>query len=122
VVNDDIKIRFINENERIKYLGCSFNSELVFDNQIIIDLIKMMNNIMESPIINREQKLNILNQYLISKLIYPLQAAPLNKIPKKDLDALDVSIRQTAKGILGLPIHNTPTSFLYAPKNIEDWV
>ena len=52
-------------------------------------------------------------------MIYPLQAAPINKIPKHHLDALDITIRETAKGIIGLPIHNTPNSMLYSARRFR---
>ena len=43
----------------------------------------------------------------------------INKIPRRFLDALDVNIRESAKGIIGLPIHNTPTSMVYASKKFR---
>lgn len=49
-------------------------------------------------------------------MTFPLQAAPIHKIPKQLLDKLDITIRETTKGILGLTVHNTPNSMLYSPR------
>ena len=118
-IGDEEVIKGLGEEERVKYLGCSFNNELIFDEQIIVKLTNNMTNLLDSQLLQRNQKLNIMNQYIMPKLVYPLQAAPLNKIPKQHLDTLDVTIRQTAKGIIGLPIHNTPNSMLYADRKVR---
>ena len=109
-------IRCSDKDERVPYLGCSFASELVFDDRIVPALTKCMNNLLQSPLLQRDQKLSILNQYILPKMTFSLQAAPLNKIPADLLKTLEVSIRSTAKGALGLPIHQTPTAMLYAPR------
>ena len=109
-------IRCLQPNERIKYLGCTFTDELIFDPEIVVRLGQQMTNLLESPLLQRDQKLTVLNQYLLPKVTYPLQAAPVNRIPKQHLDTLDRTIRQTAKGIVGLPIHNTPNAMLYAAR------
>ena len=115
-VCDDMQLRCFGENERIKYLGCAFTSELVFNEAIITELTGNMNNLLETPLLQQDQKLSILNQYILPKLTYPLQMAPINKIPKQHLTMLDRTIRQTAKGALGLPIHSAPNSMLYSPR------
>ena len=115
-VCDEMQIRCLDENKRIRYLGCAFSGELIFDPTIITDLTANMNNLLEISLLQHDQKLSILNQYILPKMTYPLQMAPINKIPKQHLIALDRTIRQTAKGVLGLPIHNTPSSMLYSPR------
>lgn len=46
-------------------------------------------------------------------LTYPLQMAPIRKIPQEHLDTLDVTIRQSAKGAIGLPVHS-PNAMMYS--------
>ena len=53
-------------------------------------------------------------------MVYPLQEAPIHKIPKKHLDLLDVTIRETAKGIIELSIHSNPSNM--HQENLEDFV
>src|SRR5699024_4833043 len=105
----------IDKDQRINYLGCSFSSELVFDRTTVGRLTERLNNLLKSPLLNRDQKLNVLNQYLLPMLTYPLQAAPLKKIPKEDMVLLDRTIRSTIKGIIGLPT-STPDGMIYAPR------
>jgi hypothetical protein len=48
-------------------------------------------------------------------MIYPLQTAKLNSIPKKFLEDGDKLIRSTVKEILQIP-NDTPNNFLYCGK------
>src|SRR5699024_7132460 len=95
VLSNRESIRCIDGEERIRYLGCSFNKELVFDDSIVDRLTVSINNLIKSPLLNPNQKLNILNEFIFPRLTYPLQAAPLNKIPKQCLDVLDKTIRNS---------------------------
>ena len=108
----------INETDKIRYLGCSFNSELVFDKLIIKDLTEKINTLSTSPLLTNIQKLNLLNQYLLPMLVYPFQSAPLDKIPKEALLTLDLSIRNSVKAIVGLPT-STSTDMIYAPRKLR---
>lgn len=117
-LNDGASIKCIGEDETIKYLGHTFTDELTFDPTIIDELTEYMNNLLQSPLLLNDQKLAILNQYLLPKLFFALQAAPLNKVPKYYLEQLDKTIRATAKGAIGLPVH-TPTSMIYAPRRLR---
>ena len=108
-------IHCIGSETRIKYLGCSYNDELVFDSRVVGKLTESMNSLIVSPLLKRDQKLNILNQYVLPMLTYPLQAAPLRKIPPEDITILDRSIRTTVKAIIGLPT-STATNMIYAPR------
>ena len=109
-------IRCLQPNERIKYVGCTFTDELVFDPEVVTRLGEQMTNLLESPLLQRDQKMTVLNQYVLPKITYPLQAAPVNRIPKQHLDALDTTIRQTAKGVIGLPVHHTPNAMMYTAR------
>ena len=51
-------------------------------------------------------------------LTYPLQSAPLRKIPLSVLDQLDVTIRTSIKGIIGLPGSHA-TNMIYAPRKFR---
>ena len=53
--------------------------------------------------------------HIFPQLTYPLQAAPLHKIPKMVTDGIDVLIRQCVKGIIGLPT-TTVTDMFYSPR------
>ena len=65
-----------------------------------------------------DQKLKIINQYLWPTLIYPLQCAPLNKLPMKFLEDLDKIVKRLVKEILGIPM-DTPNAFLYTSKKFR---
>lgn len=77
-----------------------------------------MNNLLNSSLLQRDQKLNVLNKYIFPKLIHLLQVAPISKIPKLNLNKLNIIIRETAKGVIDLAIHNA-TSMLYSPRNFR---
>lgn len=48
-------------------------------------------------------------------LVFPLQMAPLSKIPDKISNTIDQMIRGCIKSIIGLPA-NTSTPMFYAPR------
>lgn len=114
-LSDQQTIECINKDDRIKYLGCSFTSELVFDRTIVGKITESINNLIESPLVHRDQKLNLLNQYVLPMLVYPLQSAPRRKIPQEDLVTLDRTIRTAVKAIIGLPT-STSTDMIYSPR------
>ncbi len=111
-------ITTISIEDRIRYLGCSFNSELMFDNTSIERLKTSLENLSSSPLLKPDQKLNIINQYIFPTLTYPLQSAPINKIPLYVTDGLDVMIRRTVKEIIGLPMRTNDNLF-YAPRRLR---
>src|SRR5699024_8406710 len=106
-------ITCINNNETIKYLGINFNSEIIFDDNTVKKISDAANNLITTPLLHKDQKLNILNQYLLPILTYPLQSAPRNKIPLAALDSIDTTIRTTIKAIVGLPT-STANGMIYA--------
>ena len=78
-----------------------------------------MTNLMECPLLPIDQKMNVLNQCILTGFTYPLQAAPTNKIPVQHLDKLDTTIRQIARSMIGLPVHNTLNAMLYSSRRTE---
>ncbi len=115
---DGSEIVGIQRNERIKYLGCSFESELIFDATCITKLNTNLNQLSTSPLLKPDQKLNVINQYVFPILVYPLQAAPINKIPSTVTNGLDVMIRRSVKEIIGLPTRTNDNLF-YAPRKLR---
>src|SRR5699024_764052 len=113
-----ITIKSIGAEERIRYLGCNFNDEIVFDKNIAVKFTKKINKLITSPLLNMQQKINILNQYLMPLFMFSLQSAPLRKIPMAILDALDTTIRTSVKAIIGLP-GLTATKMIYAPRRFR---
>ena len=79
ILSDGSEILSIKADGKIKYLGCSFTSELIFDDSTVEKLNKNLNKLSTSPLLKPDQKLNIINQYIFPILIYPLQTAPINK-------------------------------------------
>lgn len=71
-----------------------------------------------SPLLKPDQKLNVINQYVFPTLVYPLQTAPINKIPLYVTDGLDVMIRRSVKEIIGLPMRTNDNLF-YAPRKLR---
>ena len=117
-LSDGSEISSAKPDEKIKYLGCSFNSELVFDETCIDALNSNLDKLTTSPLLKPDQKLNILNQYVFPTLVYPLQAAPIVKIPKYITDGVDVMIRRTVKSIIGLP-QRTNDHLFYSPRKLH---
>lgn len=117
-LSDGSTIRAIEADERIKYLGCSFNSELVFDYTSVEDLHKNLEKLSVSSLLKPDQKLNVINQYIFPALIYPLQSAPINKIPGYVTKGLDVMIRRSVKDIIGIPQRSNDNLF-YAPRKLR---
>lgn len=117
-LSDGTTIECVDKDTTIKYLGCSFENELVFDKSTIPSLTDKINNVVRTTLLKANQKLNVLNQYLLPRLTYPLQAAPLRKIPKSHLQILDVTLRNSAKAIIGLPTA-TATPTFYAPRKLR---
>jgi len=116
---DDATIVCIEKDTTIKYLGCTFAQELVFDDSIIVALTEKINNLLLTPLLNPKQKLNILNEFIFPRLTYQLQCAPLRMIPQSSLRLLDTTIRNSAKAIIGLPTHHTATAMIYASKKFR---
>ena len=111
----DGAIACIDPETRIKYLGSSFTDELVFDSTVVGKITDKLNTLIKSPLLKRDQKLNIVNQYILPMLTFPLQAAPIRMIPARDLEVMDLNIRNSIKAIIGLPTR-TSTEMFYAPR------
>lgn len=102
----------IDGDQKIKYLGCSFNSELIFDNDCIEGLNKNLASLSASPLLKPDQKLNIINQYIFPTLTYPLQTAPLNKVPQYVTNGLDVMIPALLRKSLDCQCTRMTTCFM----------
>lgn len=114
LLNNDT-ISCISENERIRYLGCSFVDQMIFDYPVIQRINSNLEKLTLSPLLKPDQKLNILNQYIFPMLTYPIQTAPLRKIPKYITEGLDIIIRRTVKSIIGIPASSC-NDMLYASR------
>ena len=115
-LTDGTKIPSLKQNDTIRYLGVDFNTKVTFDSaKVITNLNKMLQNLVSTPMLRPHQKILIINDYLWPTLIYPLQMAPLTKLPKKFLQDVDLIIRSSVKEILGIP-NDVPNAMLYAAK------
>ncbi|KAI5730354.1 hypothetical protein M8J76_012727 [Diaphorina citri] len=116
---DGSTIRSISENENIRYLGINFSNGIVFDKkQFLIELESDFRNLVTSPLLRGDQKINILDQYIFPKLVYPLQTTPVDILEHNFLDSVDSIIRQGVREIIGLPA-DTPIPVYYARRNFR---
>lgn len=107
------------KSESIKYLGLNINDEIVIDSKTILTtLTKNISNLCSSPLLQADQKLSIINEYIWPSFVYPLQSAPLSKIKPTLLDDIDKILRSAVKEIINLP-HDCPNSMIYAPKQFR---
>lgn len=91
-------INSIGLGEIVKYLEITFSAEIVFDQPSIIRTFgKDIDKLTTTNLLKPDQKLNIMNQYIWSKIIYSLQSTPLNKIPKSFLHDIDKIVRTGAR-------------------------
>ena len=112
-------VEYIKPGEIIKYLGVTFDDEIILNKaNLIRSLEKDLNSLTRSNLLNSEQKFKILNQYIWPRIIYPLQSTPLNKIPSSFLNDIDILLRSCLKEIINLP-HDCPNAMLYAPRKVR---
>lgn len=84
-LSDGSVIESVKSDEKIKYLGCSFNSELIFAHSFIETLNTNLDKLASSPLLKPDQKLNVINQYVFPTLVYQMQAAPIMKIQNTEV-------------------------------------
>lgn len=109
-------IKTIDNHETVRYLGTNFSDEIQLDPVTLMSqLTSKLQNLAESPLLQPSQKLNVINQYIWPILIYPLQCAPLDKIPSRFLKDVDIQTRNAVKEILSIPM-DTPNGMIYGPK------
>jgi len=114
-IDDNDEIPGLKIGEVIKYLGVSFQGEMIFDQEAVINSLNNdLKQLVTSALLKPEQKLGILNQYLWPKVIYPFQTAPVGKIPQSFLEDMDKITRSSIREILGMP-GDIPNSMLYSP-------
>ncbi|CAL8113238.1 unnamed protein product [Orchesella dallaii] len=110
---NDSTIQVMKAEERIKYLGVNFKDEIVLDTRkVLSDLEKSISTLVSSPTLHPDQKIQIINQFIWPKIVYPLQSAPTSKIPKPFLESVDKMMRSCVREILQLP-QDTPNSMFY---------
>lgn len=118
-LHHDSYIKAIGPEDTIKYLGITFNDELQFNSEeLIVSLRQDLELLVSTPMLRPDQKLNIVNQYIWPKLIYPLQMAPLHKLSRSFLEDVDKILRSSVKEMLFLPA-DIPNSMLYASKKLK---
>jgi len=77
ILSDNSVISPVKGDICIKYLGVNFNDEIVFDGKSFLSQLKKdFRNLVTSPLLRGDQKLNIIDQYVYPKLIYPMQTTP----------------------------------------------
>ena len=114
-VNEETVIPALKTDEKIKYLGVNFQDQLFFDESSTIHgLTKDLQLLTTTALLKPEQKLQIMNQYLWPKVVFPFQTAPLGKIPQTFLENMDKATRSATKEILGIP-NDTPDAMIYSP-------
>ena len=111
-------IKAIGPGEKIQYLGCNISEEIIFKKDVIIRFNNNLEKLTTSTLLKPNQKLSIINQYLFPMLIFPLQMAPLSKIPNELSNNIDLMIRSSIKNIIGLPA-NTSTFMFYSPRKLR---
>lgn len=106
-------IKSISADEEIKYLGVSFKQALQFNqNDVLTKLKTNLDKLASTHLLQAQQKLTVLNQFICPTLIYPFQAIAIDLIPKSFLLKADKMIRSCVKEILQLP-SDTPSSMIY---------
>jgi Reverse transcriptase (RNA-dependent DNA polymerase) len=119
VITNSMIIRAVRLNENIKYLGVNFRQEIVIDERLVIETLRVnVEKLIGCSMLRPDQKLNIINQYIWPTLVYPLQTAPINQLKKTFLSDIDLLIRNAVKQILGLP-GDTPNAMLYSSRKVK---
>ena len=113
-------IQSISADERVKYLGVSFNQKLIFNStEIFSKLQSNLDTLATTHLLQSQQKLNIINQFIGPTLIYPFQTAQIDLIPKSFLVKADNIIRSCVKEVLQLPA-DTPNSMIYTSSKYKE--
>lgn len=73
-----------------------------------------------SPLFRGDQKLNILEQYVFPKLIYPMQTTPLDLLERPFLESIDSIMRQGVREIIGLSA-DTPIPVYYTNRKLQEF-
>lgn len=96
-----------------------FSNEITFDQKSTIVTTKnYVEKLVNSPLLQADQKYSILNSSISPKLIYPFQTTPISKIPQTYLHDLDKILRSCLKEILQLPL-DVPDSMLYSDRKYK---
>lgn len=87
------------------------------EKQFPVELEKDIRNIVTSPLLREDQKMNILDQRFYPKLVYPLQPTPVDLLESQFLEKVDMLIRQSVREICGLP---ADTSLYYTGRKYRN--
>lgn len=74
-------------------------------------LRKQVERLVSTSLLNPEQKLNIINDYIWPTIIFPFQQAPLSKLPMTFLVSIDKILNSAIKEILQTP-NATPDAMI----------
>ncbi|KAL1455693.1 hypothetical protein WDU94_009770 [Cyamophila willieti] len=119
ILADSSVITSITEEEKIRYLGVNFANGIVFDKKnFLTELEKDFRNLVTSALLRGDQKMNILNQYVFPKLVYPMQTTPVDLLETPFLNNVDSLIRQGVREIVGLP-SDSPIPVYYSRQNLR---
>ncbi|CAI6348254.1 unnamed protein product [Macrosiphum euphorbiae] len=117
---DSSVIPSLGDNDLIKYMVINFKDEIIFDqNEFLIHIEKVFRNLVTSPLLRSDQKLNILNQYDYPKLIFPLQKTPVDLLQQSFLECVDMLVRLSVREICGLPA-DTLIRVFYNNRKVSD--
>ena len=104
----------LKKDEFIRYLGVNFNDEINFDPLSTLRKVKSsLELLIASPLLQADQKFNVLNSSICPSLIYTFQTTSPNKISHKFITDLDIMIRGALKEILQLP-NDLPNDMIYS--------
>ena len=118
-ISDGCKIKSICNGETIRYLGVNFTNEIKLNTQITLNKTRnKVEMLVNSPLLQADQKFSILNQSVSPTLIYPFQVTPLNKIPQNFLISADKILKSGAKEILQLPT-DVPDHMVYTARKYK---
>ncbi|KAJ4451597.1 hypothetical protein ANN_03066 [Periplaneta americana] len=118
-VDSTTEVPALDNNETVKYLGVTYNDETVFDSARTMEALRsQIERLTTSPLLQPYQKYNVVSSFICSKLVYPFQTTPPDKLPVKFLKDIDLLIKSSIKDILQLP-GDIPDNMLYSDKKFK---
>lgn len=94
ITSDGTEIHSITSEEKIRYLGINFSNKIIFDEkEFLTSLEKDFRKLITTPMLRGDQKLNILDQYVYPKLVFPMQTTPVDLLTSTFLEKVDMVMR-----------------------------